>query len=101
MSRPYGQPVLGFIGGLPVTSAVIRSSVNINAKAQSKLSAILQGFFLLFCVTLLPQILNYIPLSCLAAILIVTGAKLASLSLIKQIWQQGLNQFLPFLQLFL
>jgi MFS superfamily sulfate permease-like transporter len=101
IAQGIGNLVLGFIGGLPVTSAVIRSSVNINAKAQSKLSAILHGFFLLFFVTLFPILLNYIPLSCLAAILIVTGAKLANLSVIKQMWQEGFNQFLPFLITFL
>src|SRR5262249_37497044 len=54
------------------------------------------GGLLLLSVVLLPTVLNRIPLSCLAAILIVTGFKLASPSLFRQIWQQGWVRFLPF-----
>jgi carbonic anhydrase len=96
LAQGIGNMILGLIGGLPTTSAVVRSSVNINAKAQSKLSAIVHGLLLLISVLLLPNVINLIPLSCLAAILIVTGLKLASLKTIRSMWKLGLNQFLPF-----
>lgn len=96
IAQGVGNTVLGLIGGLPATSVVIRSSINIHANAKSKNSAIFHGMLLLFCVVLLPLTLNQIPLSCLAAILIVTGAKLTSPKIFKLMWSQGANQFLPF-----
>ena len=86
----------GLLGGMPVTSVIVRSSVNINAGGQTKLSAIFHGVLLLVCVMLLPAWLNLIPLSCLAAILLVTGIKLASPKLVKQMWSEGRYQFIPF-----
>jgi carbonic anhydrase len=82
---------------LPVTSVVVRSSVNINANAKSKMSAITHGFLLAITVIVLPSMLNAIPLSCLAAVLIVTGFKLVNPKIFKQAWSQGINQFLPLL----
>tara|TARA_R110002049_G_scaffold72490_7_gene187485 strand:+ start:30539 stop:32827 length:2289 start_codon:yes stop_codon:yes gene_type:complete len=92
-----GNVVAGLIGGIPVTSVIVRSSVNINAGAVSKLSAILHGVMLLVCVGLFPIYLNMIPLAALAAILIHTGFKLASPELFRTMWQQGRYQFAPFI----
>jgi carbonic anhydrase/SulP family sulfate permease len=91
-----GNVVLGLVGGLPATSAIVRSSVNINAGSKTKLSTIIHGILLLGSVMLLPAWLNEIPLSCLAAILLMTGTKLASPALFKQMWSAGRYQFLPF-----
>jgi len=74
----------------------VRSSVNINSGGRTKLSAILHGILLIVCVMTMPHWLNEIPLSALAAILIVTGFKLASPKLFKQMWREGRSQFLPF-----
>ena len=71
--------------------------MNINAGAESKLSAIFHGILLLVCVAVMPAYLNEIPLSCLAAILLLTGFKLASPKLFRQMWSEGHYQFLPFI----
>lgn len=97
LAQGIGNVAAGLIGGLPVTSVVVRSSVNINAGGQTKLSAIIHGVLLLGCVALLPTYLNLIPLSCLAAILIMTGIKLVSPELIKRMWNAGRYQYIPFL----
>ncbi|MGV3485560.1 MAG: bifunctional SulP family inorganic anion transporter/carbonic anhydrase [Planctomycetaceae bacterium] len=97
LAQGVGNITSGMLGGLPVTSVVIRGSVNIHAGAQTKLSAIVHGTLLLVCVLMLPTLLNIIPLSCLAAILLLTGFKLASPKLFKQMWAQGRYQFLPFI----
>jgi carbonic anhydrase/SulP family sulfate permease len=76
---------------------IVRSSVNLNAGAQTKLSAITHGSLLLICVTVFPQYLNLIPLSCLAAILLVTGIKLANPTLFRRMWADGRYQFIPFI----
>lgn len=96
MAQGVGNVVCGLIGGLPVTSVIVRSSVNINAGGRTKLSAIWHGVLLGVCVVFAATALNFIPLSCLAAILIVTGLKLFSVKLIKRMWKEGWQQFLPF-----
>lgn len=97
VAQGVGNLVAGLIGGLPVTSVIVRSSVNLNAGARSKASAIGHGVLLLVSVFWLPTWLNLIPLSCLAAILLVTGIKLASPKLLQQMWREGRYQFIPFL----
>jgi carbonic anhydrase/SulP family sulfate permease len=91
-----GNVVAGLLGGIPVTSVIVRSSVNINAGARTKLSAIIHGVLLLLCAVLLPTWLNRIPLSCLAAILMITGFKLASPNIVRAMWAEGWNRFLPY-----
>jgi carbonic anhydrase len=97
VAQGLGNIVVGLIGGLPLTSVIVRGSVNINAGGQSKLSAIFHGVLLLVSVMLFPGVLNLIPLSCLGAILFVTGMKLASPALVKQMWAEGRYQFIPFM----
>ncbi len=96
IAQGVGNVVLGCIGGIPVTSVIVRSSVNINSGGRTKLAAVVHGILLAVCVLIFPQILNQIPLSCLAAILLVTGAKLFSPKLFRQMWKGGKYQFLPF-----
>jgi len=96
-AQGVGNVVCGLVGGLPVTSEVIRGSINVNAGAQSKWATTIHGWLLLVSVIFFPLLLNRIPLSCLAAILLVTGARLASWNLFKQMWSEGRYQFLPFI----
>lgn len=96
VAQGVGNISSGLLGGIPIASVIVRSSVNINAGSQSKLSAIVHGLLILLSVVLLPTWLNLIPLSCLAAILLYTGIKLASPVLVKQMWTQGRYQFIPF-----
>ncbi len=97
LAQGAGNLTAGMIGGIPLTSVIVRSSVNVNAGAQTRLSAIFHGVLLLVCVMFLPAYLNMIPLAALAAILLVTGFKLASPALFKQMWSAGRYQFLPFI----
>ncbi len=97
LAQGIGNVASGLMGGIPVTSVIVRSSVNINAGGKTKLATIIHGLLLLFCVMFLATYLNMVPLSCLAAILIVTGVKLASPALFKRMWSEGRYQFLPFI----
>ena len=81
-----GNMISGLIGGLPITQVIVRSSANIQSGGQTKLSAILHGFLLLISVILIPNILNLIPLSVLAAILFLVGYKLAKPSTFKRMF---------------
>jgi MFS superfamily sulfate permease-like transporter len=91
-----GNMISGLLGGLPITSVIVRSSANVNAGAKSKMSTILHGLLLLSCVAFIPVILNLIPKAALAAVLIYTGYKLAKPALFKEHYKKGMDQFLPF-----
>lgn len=95
-AQGIGNIVSGMIGGLPLTSVVVRSSANVMSGAKTKVSAITHGILLLVSVIFIPKILNLIPLSALAAILIFTGYKLAKVSLFKEFFSKGWDQFIPF-----
>jgi MFS superfamily sulfate permease-like transporter len=95
-AQGIGNLVSGLIGGLPVTSVIVRSSANVNAGAQSKKSAIMHGMLLLLCVALIPNLLNLIPKAALAAVLIFTGYKLAKPALFVAFYKKGWDQFMPF-----
>ena len=97
IAQGVGNTIAGLIGGLPMTSVIVRSSVNVGMGAKTKLSAILHGVLLVVCVSLFPVYLNMIPLAALAAILLVTGFKLASPTLFRQMWDEGRYQFIPFI----
>jgi carbonic anhydrase/SulP family sulfate permease len=97
VAQGIGNITCGLIGGIPVTSVIVRSSVNINAGARTKLSTLIHGSLLALSVAFLPNYLNLIPLSCLAAILLATGFKLISPSLIMKMYREGYKQFIPFL----
>lgn len=97
LAQGLGNMTAGLIGGIPVTSVIVRSSVNIQAGAKTKISAILHGVFILFSVMLIPQALNKIPLASLAAILIFTGYKLTKPQIYTSIYAQGSDRFIPFI----
>ncbi|HTN18477.1 MAG TPA: SulP family inorganic anion transporter [Chitinophagaceae bacterium] len=97
LAQGVGNIVSGLIGGLPVTSVIVRSSANINAGGRTKLATIFHGVLLLVLVALIPMVLNLIPYASLAGILIITGYKLCHPRIFKQIWKEGgWVQFLPF-----
>lgn len=95
-AQGLGNILSGLIGGLPITSVIVRSSANVNAGARTKMSAVYHGVLLLLSVALIPGLLNLIPKSALAAILIYTGYKLAKPSLFAAYFKKGWDQFLPF-----
>ena len=96
VAQGAGNIVSGFCGGLPITSVIVRSSVNVASGGQTRLSCFIHGVFLLTTVAYFPYLLNRIPLSCLAAILTYTGYKLAGPATFKKMWLAGRQQFIPF-----
>ncbi len=97
IAQGIGNAFSGLIGGLPITSVIVRSSANLNANAKTKLSTIFHGFLLLASVLLIPSLLNKIPLAALASILLFTGYKLAKPSIFKGMFANGKYQWIPFL----
>lgn len=95
-AQGVGNSVAGLIGGLPITSVIVRSSANVHAGAKSKMSTIFHGILLFVCVVAIPGLLNFIPLSALAAILLLTGYKLCKLSVFSRMIKNGKYQYIPF-----
>ena len=95
-AQGLGNVLCGFVGALPITQVIVRSSANINFGAKSKLSAILHGVWLLVAIIFLIPVMSLIPLASLSAVLIIVGYKLAKPSLFKEMYQSGLEQFIPF-----
>jgi len=96
LAQGTGNVLSGLIGGLPITQVIVRSSANIQSGGRSKASAVIHGFLLLISVILIPRLLNMIPLSVLAAILLIVGYKLAKPALFKKMYDLGWKQFIPF-----
>jgi MFS superfamily sulfate permease-like transporter len=97
LAQGTGNILSGLIGGLPITQVIVRSSANIQSGGKTKASAILHGFLLLISVILIPNLLNLIPLSVLAAVLFIVGYKLAKPALFKKMYNLGWKQFVPFI----
>jgi len=96
-AQGIGNIVSGMIGGLPITQVIVRSSTNIQSGGKTKMSAIAHGVLLILCAMMIPSILNMIPLASLAAILFVVGYKLAKPALFKEMYNAGLEYFIPFM----
>jgi MFS superfamily sulfate permease-like transporter len=100
-AQGIGNIISSLLGGLPMTSVVVRTSANNEAGAKSKLSAILHGVLLLVSVLSIPTLLNKIPLATLAAVLLLVGYKLANPKTILHFWHKGKYQFIPFIATFI
>ena len=96
-AQGVGNMVAGFLGGIPMTAVIVRSTANLTSGAKTKMSAFYHGVFLLGSVLIIPRVLNMIPLSALAAILLYIGYKLTKPVLYKQQWKLGFDQFVPFI----
>jgi carbonic anhydrase len=96
-AQGVGNIAAGLMGGIPVTSVIVRSSVNIQSDNASKLSTILHGVFMLISILALSPVMNMIPLSALASILIITGFKLTKPKLYIDLLKKGPAQFVPFI----
>lgn len=95
-AQGIGNMISGLIGGLPITAVIVRSSANINAGGRTRIACFVHGLCLLISLLFFAQYLNYIPLACLAAILLQTGYKLAKPKVFIHFYKKGWNQFLPF-----
>lgn len=100
-AQGVGNIVSALLGGLPMTSVVVRTSANNAAGAKSKMSTIIHGSLLLISVLLIPAILNKIPLATLASVLLLVGYKLANPKTVKHFWEKDkIFQFIPFILTF-
>ncbi|MEY4383359.1 MAG: Carbonate dehydratase [Bacteroidota bacterium] len=97
LAQGIGNISSGLIGGIPLTSVIVRSSTNIYAGAKSRMSGFFHGILLLTSVLFFSSLMNQIPLSCLASVLLYTGYKLAQPKEFKKVIREGWKQWVPFI----
>jgi MFS superfamily sulfate permease-like transporter len=95
-AQGLGNLLSGLLGGLPITTVLVRSSANVLAGGRTRLACFIHGALLLLSVIFLSRYLNLIPLACLASVLLLTGYKLVKPVLFKEQYRKGFNQFVPF-----
>lgn len=91
-AQGVGNIICGFVGGLAMTGVMVRSGVNVTAGAKTRLSAFLHGLWLLLFVALIPFVVELIPTSALAALLVFTGWRLANFQITKEIRKYGKSE---------
>lgn len=96
-AQGIGNILSALVGGIPMTAVIVRSSANITAGGRTKMAAFIHGLLLILTVFTIPEILNLIPLSTLAAILILIGFKLTKPVLYNSQFKLGPEQFIPFI----
>ena len=97
IAQGVGNMASGLIGGLPITSVIVRSSASVNMGGRTKMVAVFHGIFLLLSVVFIARYLNLVPLASLSAILLMIGYKLARPAVFRAVYQKGWEQFAPFL----
>jgi MFS superfamily sulfate permease-like transporter len=97
VAQGVGNLTSGLLGGLPITSVIVRSSTNVYSGGKTRMSSFIHGLLLVVAVLFLPLYLNKIPLSCLASILLFTGYKLAHPKEFKKVFSEGWKQWIPFI----
>ena len=97
IAQGTGNFLSGLIGGIPITAVIVRSSANAEAGGKTRLSSFAHGIWLLLAILFALPFINLIPYCVLAVILIRTGYNLAKPSMIRAVYKQGREQFLPFI----
>jgi MFS superfamily sulfate permease-like transporter len=97
LAQGTGNFLSGLVGGIPITAVIVRSSANAEAGAKTKLSSIAHGIWLLLAILLAIPLINHIPYTVLALILIRTGYNLAKPKMVAGVFRQGREQFMPFI----
>lgn len=95
-AQGIGNALCALLGGLPMTSVIVRTTANVAAGGRTKAATVAHGFFLLLAVVAIPSLLNRIPLATLAAVLVMTGYRLAGPATFAHVWKAGKYQFGPF-----
>lgn len=95
MSQGLGNMLAGFVGGLPMTGVIVRSAANVGAGGRTWKASFTHGILLALAVVAVPWLLEHVPLSVLAAVLLHTGWKLAHPSRFAQARAIGWRQLVP------
>lgn len=93
MALGLGNIISSFVGGVPLAGVVERSAANVDSQAKTRWSAVFHGVWLLLFVLLLPQLLQFIPMASLAAVLIYTGFLILHVDVMQELWKTSKSEF--------
>lgn len=65
--------VVPFFGGIPVTGAIARTMTNISNGGRTPIAGIVHAIVLLLIFIFLMPLINYVPMACLAAVLVIVS----------------------------
>ncbi|WP_328982064.1 SulP family inorganic anion transporter [Streptomyces mirabilis] len=87
IAQGAGNAVCGVLGALPMTAVIVRSAANVQAGAQTKVSRVLHGVWLLVFTVVVPGVLGIIPVAALAGLLVHAGCKLVPVREVRVLWR--------------
>lgn len=73
LGQGLGNIIAPFFGGITATAAIARSAANLKAGAESPIAAMVHSLVVLLGLVLLTQLLAYLPMPAMAALLIVVA----------------------------
>jgi len=73
IAQGVANVVVPFFGGIPATGAIARTMTNINNGGRTPIAGIIHAIVLLLVLLFLGQLVGLIPMSCLAAVLIMVA----------------------------
>ncbi len=88
-AQGVGNMLCGFLGALPMTGVIVRSSANVQAGAETRRSTMMHGTWILLSVLALPWLLRMIPTASLAAVLVIVGIRLVKPADVKKLARFG------------
>ncbi|MGI9004296.1 MAG: SulP family inorganic anion transporter [Pseudonocardia sp.] len=89
LGQGAANTVSGLAGGLPITGVIVRSSVNVDAGARTRASAVLHGVWIAVFAVAAIGVVELVPLAALAGLLVVVGVQLVKLSHIRTAHHHG------------
>lgn len=91
-AQGVGNALCGMVGALPMAGVIVRSSANLEAGAASRWSSVFHGIWMLAFVLFAPGVLRLIPVSALAATLVLTGFRLIQLPAMRALWRESKSE---------
>lgn len=93
LGQGLGNLVAPFFGGITATAAIARSGANVRAGAQSPISSVVHALLVLLSLLFFAKALSYLPLSSMAALLLLVAWNMADLpQIIQLVRRSGRNE---------
>ncbi len=83
VAQGVGNIVIPFLGGVPATAAIARTSVAVKSGGKTRLASVFHSVFLIACMFLLSGAIGLVPYAALAGVLAVTAVRMNEFDQIK------------------
>jgi SulP family sulfate permease len=89
LAQGVANAASGLFSGIPAGGSVGQTALNVNVGAQSRWSGVLGGLWMLAIVLLAPDLVGQVPMTVLAALMILAGVSAVDLREVRSIWNTG------------